>query len=156
MKSQLKKKVNQPDINNIDAAESGYLYISPSKIPNAGNGLYTSIRIYKDEIIARFKGELLSAKQFELRTKKGNDKYFINMPDGSTMDSMQTKCYAKYANDAQGFLKSDFKNNSKIALDESGNVCLTAMRSIKAGEEIFCSYGKKYWAHQKAIRITER
>ena len=71
------------------------------------------------------------------------------MPDGSILDSMKTKCFAKYANDADGFSNSVFKNNAKIGLNESDNVCLIALRNIKIGEEIFCSYGNRYWKNQK-------
>lgn len=67
------------------------------------------------------------------------------MVDGSIMDSMKIKCFAKYANDATGYLNSNFRNNANIALDEQDNVCIIARRSIKTGEEIFCSYGKRYW-----------
>jgi uncharacterized protein len=101
--------------------------------------------LYKDEIISLFKGEILTDTQAKLREKKGNDKYFINMIDGSIMDSMKVKCFAKYANDATGFSNSNFKNNSRIGLDEYDRVCLIATRNIKTNEEIFCSYGKKYW-----------
>jgi uncharacterized protein len=133
------------DINKIDAPESDYLYISPSQIPAAGTGLYTSIKIYKDEVISVFKGEIITDDEARARAEKGNDKYFMNMLDGSIMDTMRVKCFAKYANDAKGISTSNFKNNSKIGLDEYDNVALIAIRKIKAGEEIFCGYGKKYW-----------
>jgi hypothetical protein len=138
-------KESPDNLNQIDAPESAYLYISPSQIPAAGNGLYTSINIYKDEAIAIFRGEILTDDKARSRAKNGNDKYFMNMLDGSIMDTMKTKCFAKYANDAKGVSNSNFKNNSKIGLDEYDNVALIATRKIKAGEEIFCSYGKKYW-----------
>lgn len=131
--------------DNIDASESDYLYIAPSQLPNAGNGLYTATPIYKDEVIAVFKGEILTDRQIALRIKKGKDKYFIRMLDGSIMDSMKTDCFAKYANDAEGFSKSVYRNTGKITIDEDDNVCITALRNIKKSEEIFCGYGKKYW-----------
>lgn len=137
--------MKQSNINKIDAPESAYLYTALSQLPASGNGLLTAINIYKDEIIAVFKGEILTPLQAKLRSKKGNDKYFINMVDGSIMDSMKIKCFAKYANDASGSLNSNFRNNANIALDEQNNVCIIASRSIKTGEEIFCSYGKRYW-----------
>ena len=132
-------------INTIDALESVYLYIGLSQLPSSGNGLLTAIDIYKDEVISLFKGEILTDAQALSRAKMGNDKYFISMLDGSIMDSMKVKCFAKYSNDAKGSLNSNFKNNSKIGLDENQNVCLIATRNIKSGEEIFCSYGKRYW-----------
>jgi SET domain-containing protein len=140
------KKTSHND-NKIDAAESDYLYVSPSQLPASGNGLHTAIHIYKDEIISIFKGEVLTNAQAKSRAEKGNDKYFITLLDGSILDSMKIKCFAKYANDANGFSigKSGIKNNGKIGLDESDNVCIIATRNIKTGEEIFCDYGKKYW-----------
>lgn len=142
-------KISKYRSNSIEAPEADYLYINVSQIPKSGNGLFTAIDIYKDEVIAIFKGEILTDLQAKLRAKKGHDKYFINMVDGSIMDSMHTVCFAKYANDADGFSKSAqpglIKNSAKITLDEDSNVCITATRNIKSNQEIFCSYGKNYW-----------
>lgn len=131
--------------NQIEAAESDYLYMAPSQIPHSGNGLYTAIDIYKDEVIALFKGEILSNEEAKKRVKANKDQYFINLLNGTIMDSINTACFAKYANDASGLSASNFKNNADIGLDENELVCIIAKRKIKAGEEIFCSYGKKYW-----------
>lgn len=138
-------KLSKQNTDTINASESDYLYVEISQIPKSGNGLYTAIDIYKDEVISMFKGEILTELQAKLRAKKGNDKYFINMLDGSIMDSMRVKCFAKYANDAAGSPIAKFKNSAKIALDEDGNVCIIATKNIKPNEEIFCSYGKNYW-----------
>jgi SET domain-containing protein len=129
----------------IEAEEEEYLYIRKSRIPNAGYGLFTSIPIYKDEIISIFTGELLSEKEAKSRSGKMKNRYFINMPDRKTLDCMRVKCFAKYANDACGIVKTRYRNNSKIKIDDNGQVCLVANRNILAGEEIFCSYGKGYW-----------
>ena len=131
--------------NHINASEEDYLYIQTSQIPNSGKGLFTAIKIYKDEVITLFKGKILSDFEAETIAKSGNDKYFINLLDGTILDSNFVECFAKYANDAPGFSVSQFKNNAKIALDDEGNVCLIALKNIKLGEEIFCSYGKSYW-----------
>jgi uncharacterized protein len=131
--------------NKINAPESDYLYISLSQLPDSGNGLYTAINLYKDEIIAVFKGEILTRVQAKKRADKGNDKYFISLLNGTIMDSMNVMCFAKYANDANGYANSCFKNNAKIGLDENDKICLIATRNFKAGEELFCSYGKRYW-----------
>ena len=133
------------DQNQINAEESDYLFVTISQILNSGNGLFTAVDIYKEEIIAAFKGVILSAAAASKIRKEGNDKYFMNLPNGSTLDCMNTNCYAKYANDAVGFAKSDYKNNAKITLDDNNNVCLIAIKKIESGDEIFCDYGKKYW-----------
>ncbi len=135
----------------IDAKESDYLHTKISLIKNSGLGLFTAINIYKDEIISYFKGEILSQKEANLRASKGNDAYFINMIDGTVMDSMFTVCFAKYANDANGLHKSKWKVNSNICLDENAQVCIAASKNIRAGQEIFCSYGKKYWLNYRKM-----
>ena len=137
------------DVNKINASESDYLYTNPSQITNSGTGLFTAINIYKDEIIAIYKGKILTESEAKTKADKGKDKYFINLLNGTILDSMPVKCFAKYANDATGFSKSDFKNNAKIGLDENENVCLIATRKIKEGEEVFCNYGKRYWKKHK-------
>ena len=129
----------------IEAPESDYLYIQDSQIPNAGKGLFTAIDIYPNEIISIFKGEILTDNEAQKRVSEGNDRYFINMLDGSILDSMNVDCFAKYANDAEAFSKLEFKNNSKITLDDDDNVCIVATKKIKSQQEIFCSYGVKYW-----------
>lgn len=131
--------------DTIDAKEKDYLYLKPSGIIGAGSGLFTSIPIYENEVISLFKGEILSNKESALRAKNRMDGYFINMLDGSIMDSKYVACFAKYANDAEAYNKRRFRNNSKISLTENGLVCLVALRDIKISEEIFCSYGKAYW-----------
>ncbi len=133
------------DNNVIEAPEADYLYINPSQIAGAGKGLYTAIDIYKGEIISLFKGELLTHREVQNRVDKDQDKYFIELLDGTIIDSMKTKCFAKYANDARGVAGSAHKNNAQIALDEENRVGLIATRHIKAHQEIFCSYGKRYW-----------
>lgn len=134
------------DQNQIDAPESDYLYTAVSKLSNSGNGLFTAIDIYKDEIIAIFYGLILTNQQAALKAKKGKTVYFMNLPNGKILDCESVNGFAKYANDASVGNLSGFKNKSKITLDEHQNVCLVAISKIKAGEEIFCSYGKKYWA----------
>ncbi|MBK8698552.1 MAG: SET domain-containing protein-lysine N-methyltransferase [Saprospiraceae bacterium] len=136
---------NFSNSNAIEAPELDYLYIGLSQLPNAGQGLFTAIDVYKDEIIAIYKGEIIAGEEVKRREMEGNDKYFINLPDGKILDSMHTKCFAKYANDAKGLSTSNYKNNAKIALDDDGRVCLIAKKQIKEREEIFCSYGKRYW-----------
>ena len=133
----------------IEAPESDYLYIQDSQITNAGKGLFTAIDIYPNEIISLFKGEILTDKDAQKRVSEGKDRYFINMLDGSILDSINVDCFAKYANDAEAFSKLEFKNNSKITLDDDDNVCIVATKKIKSQQEIFCSYGVKYWKKHK-------
>lgn len=137
----------------IDAKEKDYLYVQQSQIEGAGKGLFTAIQIYKNEIICIYKGESLTPEEAVRRAAIGEDRYFINSIEGGIIDSMYTACFAKYANDSIG---TCFKINSKISLDENDNICIVATRNIKEQEEIFCSYGKRYWQKYKAeLLITK-
>lgn len=149
MKREHKNKYSNTINYKIDANESDYLYIQESQIKNSGNGLFTAIPIFKDEVISLFKGEILTAFEAKGRATKGEDAYFMNMLDGSILDAMHVNCFAKYANDATGFTKTKFKKNATISLDENDVVCIVSDRTIKMGEEIFCSYGKLYWKNFK-------
>lgn len=130
--------------HQIDAPESDYLYVQTSQLPNAGKGLRTAVDIYKDERIAIFKGEKLTAATAAQRIANGCDQYFMILPDGRILDCKMADGFAKYANDA-AVTPTHFKNNAKIAFDDENNVSLIALRRIKSGEEVFCSYGKAYW-----------
>ncbi len=150
MKNTLRyKEFSSFTTEKINAKEQDYLYIKKSQIPGAGNGLYTAIPLYNEEIISVFKGEYLTAKEAKMRAENGEDAYFINMPDGKILDSSNVLCFAKYANDSSGFVKTKNKINSTITLDENGNVCIVANKNILAGEEIFCKYGGEYWKKYK-------
>jgi SET domain-containing protein len=140
--------------HSIDAKEADYLYIKESQIPNAGIGLYTAIPIHKDEIISVFRGKILSDNEAKRRSTNGKDAYFINMPDGTIMDSFTVRCFAKYANDAEGLVLSSFKNNSKITINDDGKVCIVATRRISVGSEIFCGYGSGYWKKFRMINAN--
>jgi uncharacterized protein len=131
--------------SSIEALESDYLYVQNSTIEGAGLGLFTAIDIHCDEVITFFKGKILTQKQITVRINNNVDQYFINLRDGSVMDSKDTSCFAKYANDAEGKSQSVFRNNAMITINEEDHVCLVALRKIKVGDEIFCGYGKKYW-----------
>ncbi len=136
---------NNLPVLTIDALEEDYLYTDLSQIENAGVGLFTAIKIYKNEIIAVFEGEIINAAEQLKRIKENKQSYFVVLVNGKIMDSMHTECYAKYANDANGISKSLFKNNSFISLDEKDRPCIVASCAIKIGEEIFCNYGDYYW-----------
>ena len=129
----------------IDLPESDYLYAQASQLPNAGKGLFTAIEVFEGEVISLFKGEILSLEEGDRRIALGEDQYFIVLLNGQIMDSKHVDCFAKYANDAEGFVKGPFKNNAKITLDDDDNVCIMATRNLAAGEEVFCGYGKPYW-----------
>ena len=85
-----------------------------------------------------------------IRVVQSLDRYFMELPDGTTLDTMGVECFAKYANDAQGGSKGAWRNNAVITLDDNDRVCLRATRRILAGKEVLCGYGKRYWQRHGA------
>lgn len=132
------------EFDGIDVPEEDYLYVQPSQIKNAGNGLFTAIDIEEGEVVSKFIGEIISDEEAKKRAELGDDDYFMMLPTGNTLDCKKTECFAKFANDAEG-IPSGFKNNTFISMDDDDNVVLVAKRDIKSGEEIFTGYGKSYW-----------
>lgn len=129
------------DLYNLDLNEEDYLYVKPSQIPHAGFGLYTAIKLLKGDIIAVFRGEVLNALEFKKRSALQEDDYFMNLPNGHTLDCRHTAGYAKMANDC---MHSQFKQNAIITTNNN-QVVLVANRTINMHHEIFTSYGKPYW-----------
>ncbi len=131
--------------------EAEFLEVRESQIPDSGKGLFLLKEKKKGEIVALFRGEVLTYEAAELRALRHEDGYFINMSNGTILDSMPVECFAKYANDAHGLGKTKFKSNTEIQLSGKPDlVYLIALRDIKVGEEIFTSYGRKYWKNFKS------
>ena len=143
------------DPDAIPLAEEDYLYTALSGLPDAGQGLFTAITIYADEVIAIFHGERLSAKAAGDRAAQGLDRYFMELPDGTTLDAMGVEGFAKFANDAKGGTGSALRNNAVITLDDDDRVCIRATRRIQAGKEVLCGYGKRYWQRHGAERLRK-
>ena len=129
----------------IDANEADYLYIKPSQIPNAGLGLFTAIKLQKGDIIATFHGEVLKEQEAQRRQAENKHDYFMNLPNGLTLDCQNTQGFAKMANDGTN---TTFTCNAIITLYEN-QVVLVARKTILIHEEIFTSYGKQYWNARK-------
>ena len=119
----------------------GNLEVKTSNIPNSGDGLFTLTDIKKGELICEFTGVEISPKEAaKLEGIRGH--YLIQRDNGTILDVFNSDSPAIKCNDARG---SNFKNNASINEVENGEIWLIATRRIKAGEEIFCSYGDEYW-----------
>ena len=116
------------------------LTVKSSQIENAGDGLFTEVPIKKGFIIAEFTGKVLTVEELEELTEE-EQRYLIDI--GNDLTLFCKDCFAANANDAN-FGNSGFKTNSKIEMWKN-KVYLVATKNIKAGAEIFCSYGKEYW-----------
>lgn len=127
------------------------LRIMKSKLPGAGQGLYTTKPIKKGADICRYTGDRVVtydkdyANPYALQIKEHPPTYI----DSSRTDSGP----GRYANDC----RSQCKNNAELVYHtERKTAALVALRDIKPNEEIRCSYGKKYWEGIKEKAIVPK
>lgn len=124
--------------------------ISPSSIPGSGMGLFADEPIRRGELIVLVTGEKYAV---DSDVVLDNDLYLLDSGDGSN-DYIDVTGPAMYANDACGLTRiPGMVNNSLFRLLEDGSMWLEATRSIKAGQEIFASYGRAYWT---AVRNLQK
>lgn len=128
------------------AEEEKYLHLKKSRF--TGKGLFTKKDIKKGQIVCTYLGERITPEEALRRCELEIDQFLVETYDDGYLDSMPIFCYAMYANDAQGLIRSEVKNNVEIQILK-GEPHLVAKRNIKAGEEILVSYGRRYWNNVK-------
>ena len=78
--------------------------------------------------------------------------YYINR--NHVIDAKPYKtALAKYANDANGLVKTKGLRNNSIYVQDNKRVYIKATKNIAAGEEILVPYGKEYWDIIRANNI---
>jgi SET domain-containing protein len=117
--------------------------VKKSSLPNAGNGLFVKIDFKKGEMITEYKGRRRTWAQVENDADNG---YIFHIDDDNVIDAQKNvNTFGRYANDAAGLHRvSGLRNNAEY-IEESNRVFIRATRNIKAGNEVFVSYGKRYW-----------
>ncbi|HUC80898.1 MAG TPA: SET domain-containing protein-lysine N-methyltransferase [Flavisolibacter sp.] len=119
------------------------LEIKDSGIPGAGKGLFTNVFIPKGTRIVEYKG---SVTTWDAVRNDATNAYIYFLKPNYVIDARDhPKSLARYVNDAQGLVRSKERwNNAKFTPDGL-RVFVEATKDIQPGEEIFVSYGKKYW-----------
>jgi SET domain-containing protein len=124
------------------------LYVKKSKLPKAGKGLFTKEEIKKGAVVCEYEGEKITWKECLRRNENqtGKGAYYFHVTDKNCIDAQYTLwAMGRYANDATGFSRvAGLRNNARYEVIKNKPYIL-AIRNIKAGEEIFVSYGKEYW-----------
>ena len=131
-----------------------HLYLSKSKIPGAGIGLFTNIDIPKGKLILEYKGRLVLWK--DVKHTDGYNAYLFKLNRKYAIDAKKyLKSLGRYANDARGFSKiTGLRNNSEYVTKK--NKCyIKSIRKIHRGEEILVPYGKAYWDLIHKIKLSE-
>ena len=118
--------------------------VKPSRIRNAGNGLFATVDIPKGTRLGEYTGKKLSHAQlqklkdrsyvFEVKTKRRT--FYI---DGKQSTSLLPKM-----NSAKTFLQMYDVNCYTYQHNE--RIYFKTARDVKRGEELIRTYGEDYWA----------
>lgn len=122
------------------------LEVKKSTIPNSGKGLFTKRDIKKGERFVEYLGEIITWKECDIRAGKDEGGYVFYISRNKCIDAFHTpEELARYANDANGLVKIQGIRNNCVYEIYKGSGWIKATRNIKAGTEIFVSYGAQYW-----------
>lgn len=142
-----------PEFCHLHTISIHNLFIAPSQITKAGNGLYAGpYGFKKGDIIGKYseKWNEVSLGQLEKRCNDEHCWSYVFCDDTNKKDYKKTKCWdgldirstlMRNINDAHG---SEFKNNAVFDVIKK-NVYVIASKNINPKSEIFVNYGKSYW-----------
>ena len=128
------------------------LKVRKSRIPNAGNGLFTTSTIRKGDVVVEYKGENMSwdkcLRRYGKKISQASYLYFVSSKN--CVDAQfTTDELARYANDAQGFnVRKGLVNNAEYT-NIKGVPYLVATKNIKPNSEILVDYSGDYWEMMK-------
>ena len=126
------------------------MIIKKSGLPKAGKGLFTKIDIPKGTRIVEYKGRIQPWR--EVKDEDGINGYLMYINRNVVINGLKAvKTLARYANDAGGLVRLEGIRNNSEFVSEGKRCFIEATRNIKAGEEIFAGYGRKYWALMKRL-----
>lgn len=122
------------------------LEVRRSNIPEAGLGLFTLRDIKKGQVITPYGGVLVSPREYDA----SDSVYGIEFNKNQILDGASTQSsLGRYANScrAGNIKKKQCKGqNARLSANKAKKTAsVKATRNIKAGEEIFVSYGRSYW-----------
>ncbi len=143
--------INWSTLNNKNVT------VRKSTIPNAGRGLFANITFNIDDCVAEYNGKIIGQKEVDKLTEQNQYQYIAQLTDFLAIDGYRDEKtgLGSFVNDIRTktkhnayFYVSDYKpNNDNHNFGRKTNlrVFLIASNKIEKGDEIFVSYGSKYW-----------
>jgi SET domain-containing protein len=120
-----------------------HLEVKPSTLPNAGNGLFTTVFIPKGTRIVEYKGRITTWNDVKDDHENG---YIYTVNNNHVIDAKKTlRALARYANDARGISRIKGLINNCDYVNEGLRAFIESKKDIQPGEEILVSYGNEYW-----------
>ena len=125
------------------------LEVKDSRIPNAGEGLFTTIDRRKGEDICTYSGDVI----LEIDTDDEDyvpysGAYVVQVKKGVLIDAAKTNSEGRYINAARNAIVDGKKlhNNVQMVYNARKRVVnIRAKKKIKAGSELYMGYGTGYW-----------
>jgi SET domain-containing protein len=123
------------------------LEIRASRIPHAGNGVYTKVAIPKGAYLGAYAGEFITNEEYQRRLDANRWQYMMGLLDcakphsgGLTIiDGIDGNVFTR-----MNFAPAEFQNVKFEKVCEAPFVKIVALRDIAAGEELWVDYGPKY------------
>lgn len=137
-KASQKKKVSTKSKKPIYYEEE-HFEVKKSSVPGIGNGLFTKVNLKKGDHIGYYTGKVLTDDQAE-SDKYVESKYLLWIcKDHWIFGEGKEASYTRYINHSS-------KPNIELVTSVRWKIArFRALKSIKAGEELFFDYGPEYW-----------
>lgn len=119
--------------------------LKPSQIPHSGLGVYCTQDYKKGCLLSEYGGDLLTPSQADEIT--GNNMYLFDLPTGFTLNPVKI-AKAQKPESPIGCWINDPLNKRLVNVEaqaDENRVLFYAKRDLSKGDELFWSYGKKYW-----------
>jgi SET domain-containing protein len=126
------------------------LIVAPTLLPNcAFLGLFAGKRFSKGEVVCKYVGDRYrTGEAIRLKDKS----YLMRLGEQSYVDAQpHAGVYARYMNDC---INPEGWNVEFVKLPDRGCALVVALRDIECYEELFVSYGKRYWMLQKPVKLS--
>jgi hypothetical protein len=145
------KQVYRRDLYNVEDARrignyglaTTILYVGPSLLPNAGNGVYTKEKLFAGDYVTVYSGKFTK--------EAGTDTEYVMSVNDGYINGIRT------ARKRAGFgslINRPNRNSKKANVEFEGltwnpQVVVRVTRTIKAGSELLGHYGHGYQIHKK-------
>ena len=124
-----------------------HLEIRASRIPHAGNGVFTKVAIPKGAYLGAYTGEYITEEEYWRRAKEDRWQYMMGLLDCAkprtggivTIDGIRGNVFTR-----MNYAPAEFQNVRFDKTCEAPFVRIVALRDIAAGEELWVDYGPRY------------
>ena len=123
------------------------LAVRTSRIPHAGNGVFTNAAIPKGSDLGAYTGEFITDEEYQRRLEANRWQYMMGLLDCvkpqtggiTTIDGIKGNVFTR-----MNYAPPEFQNVKFEKICAAPFVKIVALRDIAAGEELWVDYGPRY------------